>query len=206
VANQTKTRTSVARLAGVILAGGRSRRMRRTKAWLLLDGEPLWRRQRRVLAAAGADPITIALRPRQRSFGLPAAEIRDTLPDAGPLAGIHAALAATDAPWVAVLAVDMPAVTPAWFAALRRRCRPGLGAVFRGPRGFEPLAAIYPREALAPATAQLRRGNFAVHHLIRTLLRTRRLRAARLPAGLHAQAENWNHPGDLPRRPRGSPQ
>ncbi len=186
-----------AQIAGVVLAGGRSSRMRRNKATLRVDGEPLWRRQEGVLRAAGAEPVLFALRPHQRSLGRPALEIRDTVEDAGPLAGIHAALAACAAPLLLVLAVDMPRIGPGWFKRLRAHCRDGCGAVVRGPHGFEPLAAIYPREALAEATRRLRRGEFAVHKLIAALVRVRRMKVVRLSAKDAAQAGNWNRPTDV---------
>lgn len=171
--------------------------MRRNKATLRIAGEPLWRRQELVLSAAGADPVLFALRPRQRSFGRRALEIRDTVENAGPLAGIHAALAASPGPLLAVLAVDMPRIGAAWFRRLRRHARPGCGAVFRGPDGFEPLAAIYPREALAEATRRLRAKDHAVHRLVETLVRARRMKVLNLSPRELAQAANWNRPGDV---------
>ncbi len=171
--------------------------MRRNKATLRVDGLPLWQRQERVLRAAGAEPVLFALRPRQRSLGRPALEIRDTLENAGPLAGIHAALAACPAPLLVVLAVDMPRIEPDWFARLFALCRPGCGAVARGPQDYEPLAAIYPREALAEATLRLRRGDFAAHQLVQSLVRAKRMRVLKLSGADTSQALNWNRPADL---------
>ncbi len=171
--------------------------MGRNKAIIRVAGEPLWRRQMRVLAAAGADPVMLALRPRQRSLGRPFLEIRDSVEGAGPLAGIHAALVGCTALLLMVLAVDMPRVEAGWFKRLRAQCRPGCGAVMRGPRGYEPLAAIYPHEALAAATRQLRRGDYAVHRLVSTLVRARRMKVVRLTARAAAQTLNWNRPTDI---------
>lgn len=184
-------------LSGVVLAGGRSRRMRRNKAKLPVGGVPLWRRQTAVLAGAGAKPVLIALRPRQRSLGAPRREIRDSVADAGPLAGVHAALARASSPLVAVLAVDMPFLEASWFRRLRRACAAGCGAVYRGPRGYEPLAAIYPREALPEAGRRLRRGSRAMHRLVAALVRARHLRVVRLASREIPQAANWNRPADV---------
>lgn len=183
-------------ISGVVLAGGRSRRMRRTKATLRSGRELLWQRQSRVLRSAGCRPVLLALRPRQRSLGDRAREIRDQASEAGPLAGLHAALAAGDAPLLAVLAVDMPRIEPAWFRQLLRHARPGRGAVFAGPDGLEPLAAVYPREALPVAGRRLRRRQLAVHRLVAELVRARRMKVLPLPAALRPQAANWNRPGD----------
>jgi molybdopterin-guanine dinucleotide biosynthesis protein A len=183
-------------LAGVVLVGGRSTRMGISKARLRVDGVELWRRQLRVLARAGARPAVLALRPRQRRFGWRGGEIRDTA-DAGPLGGIDAALAHSPAPFLAVLAVDMPHVDAALFGRLVRVCRPGTGAVIRGPRGYEPLAAIYPREASVLCHAHVRAGRFSLQDLMAALVRRGRMAELPLRAGDRERLANWNTRRDV---------
>jgi len=185
-------------LSGVVLAGGRSVRMGRDKARLVVAGWPLWQRQSWLLEACGAQPVLLALRPRQRSLGAPRREIRDRVPEAGPLGGLAAALEVSAAAWIAVLAVDLPAMETAWFRRLRRQCRPGRGAVFLGPHGYEPLAAIYPRSATAVAARRLKRGQRALQGLVRELVRARQLAEVPLPRSYAAMAANWNAPADWP--------
>lgn len=189
-------------LAGAVLVGGRSRRMGRDKARLRVGATALWRRQLRVLESAGADPVVLALRPRQRSFAAGVPEVRDAAADTGPLGGLQAALAASGAPWLAVLAVDMPRVDAAWFRRLRRRCRPGVGAVVLEPGGFQPLAAIYPRCALGAVEARLRGRALALQGLVAELVRRGRMAVVRLPPGERWRGANWNTPADLRREGR----
>lgn len=183
-------------LCGAVLAGGESRRMGRDKARLRVGGEVLWRRQVRVLREAGAAPVVVVRRPGQTGLrGVPV--VRDEFADAGPLAGLHAALvAAGEAAWVAVLAVDMPAVEADWFARLCKRCAPGRGAVARHAEGFEPLAAIYPREARAMVERRLRRGEYAMQGLVRALAQAGKMTVVEIAAEERAAMENWNSPGD----------
>jgi len=188
-----------ARLAGVVLVGGRSARMGRNKARIRLDGVELWRRQLGVLERAGARPVFLSLRPRQRSFGWSGGEIRDAAADAGPLGGLAAALAVAPAPLVAVLAVDLPNIDAAWFRRLRQRCRPGTGAVVRGPKGYEPLAAIYPSEAAALCMARLRAGRFSLQRLVAALVRQGRILALPMRVGDRAMLANWNTGNDAER-------
>ena len=186
-------------LGGVVLVGGRSRRMGRDKARLSVAGIPLWRRQVRRLETAGAHPVFLALRPRQRSLGEPEREIRDRHIDVGPLGGLHAAFTVLPrAEWIAVLAVDMPRVGPAWFRRLRARCRPGVGAVMVEPEGFQPLAAIYPRAAFDVLTRRLRKKQFALQGLVAELVRRKNLVVVPLPVNQRWRAANWNEPGDIP--------
>jgi molybdenum cofactor guanylyltransferase len=171
--------------------------MGRDKARLRVGAALLWRRQVAVLAAAGARPVMLALRPRQRSFGAGAPEVRDTVEGAGPMGGLHAALAASPAPWLAVLAVDMARVDAGWFRRLRRRCRAGVGAVVVEPEGFQPLAAIYPRAALGVVEGRMRRRRFALQGLVAELVKRGRMVAVRVPAAERWRAANWNFPSDI---------
>lgn len=182
------------RLSGVVLAGGRSMRMGRDKARLRVDGIPLWQRQAHVLAAAGAAHVFFALRAGQRRFASWCDVVRDTRPGIGPIAGLHAALAAGETEWLAVLAVDLPRVEARWLRKLARATRAGVGAVGVTREGFfEPLAAIYPRAAL-PALARVvgGEGGFSLQPVLRALVKRGVMRAVRLTRADEAQLVNWN--------------
>lgn len=92
-------------MTGVVLAGGRSTRMGSDKALLEIDGVALVDRAAGVLAQV-CDKVLIASGDGAR-LGR-AGEIVDALPDAGPLAGILAAMEAAAHPLLVVVAVDMP--------------------------------------------------------------------------------------------------
>ncbi len=186
-------------LSGAVLAGGESRRMGRDKAMLCLNGEPLWLHQKRVLLESGAQPVTVVRKRGQPSFDANEQFLYDTVDGAGPLAGLHAALSACQTHLLAVLAVDMPKIDAAWFCWLLSFCRPGMGAVVRSPAGFEPLAAIYPREALATVTSRLRSNDRSLQHLVIALVEAHQLVAIPLPEGDHRRLFNWNTPDDIAR-------
>lgn len=180
-------------LGGVVLAGGYSTRMGRDKARLRVSGEPLWQRQGRVLATAGAAPVRFALRARQRKFTARLEVVRDTRPDIGPIAGLHAALAAAETPWLAVAAVDLPRVEATWFARLAKACRVGCGAVGVNHAGFfEPFAAIYPVEARGELECAMSAAVYSLQPVLRALVRQGKMRAVRLIAAEAAQLANWN--------------
>ncbi|WP_417485717.1 molybdenum cofactor guanylyltransferase [Maricaulis sp.] len=93
------------KLTGIVLAGGKSRRMGRDKAMLELDGETLLDRARAVLASTGCGSIRISGRPGHPD-GIP-----DSRPGEGPGQAIYDALelarkAGQDG--VLVIPVDMP--------------------------------------------------------------------------------------------------
>ncbi len=98
---------------GIILAGGRSRRMGRDKAALIWRGETLLDRARALLSAAGAE----------RTVVLGRAGVEDGEADGtaeGPARALEAALARHARSWATVLVVpvDMPLLSPALLRAL----------------------------------------------------------------------------------------
>src|SRR4051812_22899580 len=129
--------------SAVVLAAGHSTRMGRDKALLEIDGQPLWRRQRDILAEAGAAEIFLSARPEQswtRDAKGFTALIHDALPNCGPLVGITAAVERATHPLVAVLAIDLPNITPSWFRNLLATSTTTVGAVGRSGERYEPLA------------------------------------------------------------------
>lgn len=171
--------------------------MGRDKALLEADGAPLWRRQRDVLAQAGAAEIFLSVRLEQewaeRAAGF-AGRLYDALAFGGPMVGITAALERSEHPHVAVLAIDLPRLPAAWFGTLLAECTPTAGCVGRRGEFFEPLAAVYPRELKWPAWEALGRGEYALQRLLAQavaggLLRVREISEAEAP-----WFENWNTP------------
>jgi len=185
-------------MLGVVLAGGDSRRLGRDKALLLVDGEPLWQRQMKVLRATGADDVVLIRRPGQAA---PPGVVcwRDHVADTGPLGGLHAALAPQSAALVAVLAVDMPGIDEAWFRWLRGFCRDGTGAMARHTDACEPLAAIYPARAIREIEARLAARDHSLQRLALALEAAGCLKLIPLPAEKHSCVASLNTPENLAR-------
>lgn len=188
---------SAASFDAVLLAAGHSIRMRRDKALLPHEGGLLWQRQLDVLDRAGAKQVFLSAREDQTWAGEApgfARVVRDASPDSGPLGGIVAGLEQCGSGHLAVLAVDLPQMTPAWLATLLADCAPGRGAVGRNGQWFEPLAAVYPRELLPLARAALARRELSLQKLLTAaeaqgLLHVREIAAAEAPL-----FTNWNEP------------
>jgi len=135
--------------SAVLLAGGKSTRMGTDKAGLIIDGQPLWRRQLAKLRDTGADEVFIAGRKDGPYAGAGVEIVQDLTPDAGPLAGFQAALRHAKHHWLLVLAVDLPNV-PAAF--LRKLAYDAITAYVSlvPARGewLQPTAAVYSRDCL----------------------------------------------------------
>lgn len=193
--------------SAVLLAAGYSTRMGRDKALLEVDGAPLWQRQRDVLARAGAAEIFLSARPDQAwAHSAPGftAVLHDSFPNSGPLAGLTAGLERAAHAHLAVLAIDLPGMTADWFTARRADCAPAVGAVGQhanGEKFFEPLAAIYPREAMPLAWAALARGELSLQRLLASAVAQRFLRVHAIAAAEAPLFANWNElQGQPPRR------
>lgn len=183
--------------SAIVLAAGRSTRMGRDKALLEVGGVPLWQRQREVLVAAGAAEVFLSARPEQswtRAAAGFAGVVHDALPDCGPLVGATAGLERANHPWLAVLAIDLPAMMPAWFHGLRADCAPGVGVIGRRAGFFEPLAAIYPCEFKWLAWEALARGEYAFQRLTAQAVQEGRLRVREIRPEEAGWFANWNEP------------
>ena len=179
----------------ILIAGGRSKRMGRDKAALLIDGEPLWKRQLETLRATGAVERLISGRSDgpYASAGVPV--IEDLTPGAGPLAALEAALAKASTPFVVVLGIDMPAMRPDFLSALMRRECSVIPVAEDG--WFEPLAAVYARD-LAPLVTQCLRGeDRSMQHFIRTALDAGLAITHPISPAERALFQNLNSPEDL---------
>lgn len=186
-------------LTGAVLAGGHSRRMGRDKATLAHEGRPMWERQAGVLRAAGCDVIAVVRQPGQAPLGLPDDLLlwHDPVADAGPLAGLHAALSSSRTLLIAVLAVDMPRIDPWWFQWLGSYCGSNIGAMACRPDGMhEPLAAIYPRTAVTETARLLTGPDRSLQSLAAALMTRHLLRSVPLPEGDLWRVANWNTPAD----------
>jgi molybdopterin-guanine dinucleotide biosynthesis protein A len=186
-------------LTGAVLAGGESRRMGRDKAGLVVDEIPLWQRQVNMLRSAGAGVVGVVRRPGQAPLHLPADVPlwQDAVSGIGPLAGLHAALTTCRTPWLAVVATDLPRLEAGWFRWLGGLCSPGRGAMARLPDGpYEPLAAIYPKAALAEVTRRLGGPEYSLQSLAAKLVAQELLATAMVPEADRGQLENWNTPAE----------
>lgn len=193
-------------VCAVLLAGGRSSRMGRDKALLPhpVSGRPLLIHQLDTLRAATTREPLLSLRHDQDYPQVSASlhRVRDT-GDSGPLPALEAALAATSAPLLLALAVDLPFVTAGFLRTLLRLAEtaPARGVVpFHPARaGFEPLCAVYPNcppARAAFASARLA-GRLSLQSLLVTAINDGWMLPFPLPESDHAAFVNWNRPADL---------
>lgn len=180
----------------VLLAGGKSTRMGRDKAGVLLDGQPLWRHQLATLRAVQPAELFISGKADGPYAGAGVEILADHSPGLGPLAGLEAAFRRASHPLVLVLAIDLPAMTPGFLASLIQTATT-TGCVPRSAEWFEPLAAVYPRTCLPLVVACLLDADRSMQRFVRLAAAAGLVESRALLPGDLALFKNVNLPGDL---------
>ncbi|MGH8226428.1 MAG: molybdenum cofactor guanylyltransferase [Steroidobacteraceae bacterium] len=160
----TSSTAAQARVAGVVIAGGRSARFGGEKAAAVLAGKPLllWAVQR---LAGSCAAVAVNTRPGTASETLACAESLPVVHDApgdaqGPLAGVKAGLAwarELGAHTLAVSPCDAPLLPQDLFIRLIEAAGCG-AALAETSEGRQPLCAVWPVSALAQVTEALAGG------------------------------------------------
>jgi len=134
--------TGVNRLSAFVLAGGKSSRMGRDKAFLAWGHETLLSH---ALKLAGNVTANVYIVGDAKKFASCGSVVEDVYRDRGPLGGIHAALAGSTTDLNLMLAVDLPLVKPEFLHYLISQADES-GATVTLPHagsGWQPLCAVY---------------------------------------------------------------
>jgi molybdenum cofactor guanylyltransferase len=177
----------------LVLAGGQSRRMGRSKPWIEVGNSILIRYVVERLAPAFSELMVSFAEPEQMEQLVPYRVVFDRKRNAGPLAGLEAGLLAAHNQVLFAVACDMPYVersTAEIAVAAARSCD---AAVPRHDGLFEPVCGAYRKTALHAITGALDAGNYVAHDVVADLDVT-------WLEGLEpAQFESLNTPADLER-------
>ena len=184
-------------LTAVLLAGGESRRMGQDKANAHFEGEPLWRRQFRLLRQLQPQELFLSARSDQPWRPPEMRLVLDQLPSRGPMSGIASSLAVIQTSHLLILAVDMPFLLQADLLRLVSLSRDGRGAVPFIENRSEPLAAVYPQAAKDEFVAALMGSTSSLQPVIRRLVDLGQLQRLDLREDDAARYRSLNYPEDL---------
>lgn len=162
-------------LAAFILAGGQSSRMGRDKSALMLGGRTFLERLSTVLRAV-VDEVHVIR--------------EDAVPRCGPLGGMLTAFQEFRFQRGLFLACDMPLLDVPTLRALLEI--EGRGAAFMSRDATAGFPCVLPRSAQKVVAGQIKRGEFSIQQLARTL-------EARAVPGAEWPLQNINTPADLER-------
>ena len=166
---------SPADLTLIVAAGGRSTRMGRDKRFLPLDGESLLARTLRKGRAAGFRSIVLAAEGERSDLTALAEEfgaslVTDEQPAQGPAAAIDAGLAAAKTEWALVLSADMPFYDFELVRTFLPYANGDTQVILPTLSGYwQPLAALYRRDAGAAFGTAIARGDRKLGVILREL-------------------------------------
>jgi molybdopterin-guanine dinucleotide biosynthesis protein A len=148
-------------ITGVILVGGKSRRMGRDKAFLEIEGVPIFER---VLSAMGENFASILLvgsRP-ERFAGYSLTLHPDIYPGSA-LGGLYTGLFLAETDLIFVASCDIPFPSAPLISHLSSLADGFDAVVPRTGDLYEPLFAIYRKSCLEPMKRLLEQGNYRIY-------------------------------------------
>ena len=171
--------------SGAVIAGGTSRRLGTDKRLVSVQGRTLLARTVSTLGALVDDLHVVIASDADRAVVDAALGPANTLstsvmvqldlrPGEGPAAGLETALTVARHELVLVVATDHPWLSPAVLGLLLEHAESSsaMAVALEGPRGPEPLLAVYRRDALEAVRAGLDAGTRRLQDILSTLRAT----------------------------------
>jgi molybdopterin-guanine dinucleotide biosynthesis protein A len=140
-------------VTGVILAGGKSRRMGEDKRYLVVGEQTLLDRGLGVIRSIFQE-VLVVIAQDSPPLGVDARVVRDLLPDCGSLGGLYTGLMQATTPWVFVVACDMPFLDQAVIDQFTSRRASADIVMAKLDARLHPMHALYGKRCL-PALEQM---------------------------------------------------
>lgn len=148
-------------MTAIILAGGKSIRMGRNKAFLKLKGKTFIEHQVDLLREIFDKIIISANTPSEYEYlNLPV--FKDIFPEKGPLGGIYTGLINSSSFYTFMLACDMPFVEVELIRHLKSLTEGHDVVVPQSNRGLEPLHAFYSKNCIEPIKREIDRNKLRI--------------------------------------------
>ena len=154
-------------MTSIILAGGKSSRLGRSKALQAIQGKSLIQRVVDRVAILSTEIIIATARGEAIpcSSAVSMKTVADICPGKGPLAGIYSGLRASTSPRAIVVGCDMPFLSVSLLDYMSRISVASDVVVPRIEDKVEPLCAVYSRSCLAPIRGLLGQNELRINEL-----------------------------------------
>ncbi|MEQ1562540.1 MAG: molybdenum cofactor guanylyltransferase [Nitrospiraceae bacterium] len=134
-------------ITGVLLAGGKSRRMGEDKRYLVVGEQTLLERGLAVLRSIFQE-VLVVIAQDSPGLDVDARIVRDLVPDCGSLGGLYTGLTEATTPYIFVVACDMPFLDRAVISQFTSR-RTSADIVMSKLAGrLHPMHALYSKRCL----------------------------------------------------------
>jgi molybdopterin-guanine dinucleotide biosynthesis protein A len=152
-------------VTGLILSGGKSKRMGRPKAFLPFEGSTVIGHIVSEIKDLFSEIFIVA--NEVESFeDLGVDVVKDILPHRGPLGGILSGLMTSSNHYAFVMACDMPLIDKRLVRELVSRRQDNDVVVLSHPQGIEPLFGVYSKNCIKPLEESLFAGNLSVQDFL----------------------------------------
>jgi len=186
-------------VTGVLLAGGKSRRMGEDKRYLVVGEQTLLERGLVVLRSIFQE-VLVVIAQDSPPLDVDARVVRDLVPDCGSLGGVYTGLTQATAPCIFVVACDMPFLDQAVIAQFTSRRATADIVMAKLAARLHPMHALYGKRCLPVLEQMIRARQLKIQEMVsHASLRVRYVTEAELltldPSGRSFQ--NVNTPADL---------
>ncbi|WP_447984435.1 molybdenum cofactor guanylyltransferase [Nitrospira sp. Nam74] len=141
------TRKHIDNVTGVLLAGGKSRRMGTDKRFLKLRGETLLRRALSVYERLFSEIIVVVAEPIPELGDIGHPIVTDLIPNCATLGGLYTGLSVASYPRIFAAACDMPFLNPTVIDHLLQCCDDDV-IMPKLASGLQPMHAVYSKACL----------------------------------------------------------
>ena len=186
-------------VTGVLLAGGKSRRMGEDKRYLVVGEQTLLERGLDVLRSIFQE-VLVVIAQDSPPLDVDARVVRDLVPDCGSLGGLYTGLTQATTPCIFVVACDMPFLDQAVIAQFTSRRATADIVMAKLAARLHPMHALYGKRCLPALEQMIRARQLKIQEMVsHASLRVRYVTEADLltldPSGRSFQ--NVNTPADL---------
>ena len=134
-------------ITGILLAGGKSRRMGEDKRYLVVGEQTLLERGLAVLRSI-FEEVLVVIAQDSPGLDVDARIVRDLVPDCGSLGGLYTGLKEATTPYIFVVACDMPFLDQAVISQFTSRITSADIVMAKLAGRLHPMHALYSKRCL----------------------------------------------------------
>jgi molybdopterin-guanine dinucleotide biosynthesis protein A len=152
-------------VTGVLLAGGKSRRMGEDKRYLVVGEQTLLERGLAVLQSIFCE-VLVVIAQDSPPLSIDARVVRDLVPDCGSLGGLYTGLTQATAPYIFVVACDMPFLNQTVITQFTSRRGTADIVMARLADRLHPMHALYGKRCVPALEEMIRARQFKIQEVV----------------------------------------
>jgi molybdopterin-guanine dinucleotide biosynthesis protein A len=152
-------------VTGILLAGGKSRRMGEDKRYLVVGEQSLLERGLGVLRSTFQE-VLVVIAQDSPQLVVDARVVRDLIPDCGSLGGLYTGLIQATTPYIFVVACDMPFLDQAVIAQFTSRRATADIVMAKIEARLHPMHALYGKRCLPVVERMIRARKLKIQEIV----------------------------------------